>query len=104
MPRCKPKRQTTDLQRYNALSTLEVQTIGKVQHIWTLCVLQLKLAEQLFAICLLLELEDDDDFVMMMMMLLLHHSLECVNFFSLLDNLLMEITVSVRPSNGRTVT
>jgi len=54
--------------------------------------LQLKLAEQLFAICLLLELEDDDDFVMMMMMLLLHHCIESVNFFSLLDNLLMEIT------------
>jgi len=40
---------------------------------------------------LLLELEDDDDFVMLMMMLL-HHCIECVIFFSLLDNLLMEIT------------
>jgi hypothetical protein len=57
------------LPRYNALSTLEVHTIGKVQHIWTLCVLYLKLAEQLFAICLLLELEDDDDFMMIMMLL-----------------------------------
>jgi hypothetical protein len=58
---------------------------------WTLCALHLKLAEQMFAICFLLELDADDDFVMMMM-LLLHHLLECVNFFSLLDNLLMEIT------------
>jgi len=91
MPRRKPKRQTTYQQRYNALSALEVHTIGKVQHIWTLCALHLKLAEQMFAICFLLELDADDDFVMMMM-LLLHHSLECVNFFSLLDNLLMEIT------------
>jgi hypothetical protein len=48
---------------------------------WTLCVLHLKMIEQLIVVCLLMEL--DDDFVMMMM-LLLHHSLECVNFFSLL--------------------
>ena len=80
MPRCKPKRQTTYRQSYNALSTLEMHTIGKVQHMWTLCVLHLKLAEQLFAICLLLEQEDDDDFVMMLM-LLLHHCKECVIFF-----------------------
>ena len=80
MPRRKPKRQTTYQQRYNALSELEVHTIGKVQHIWTLCALHLKLAEQMFAICFLLELDADDDFVMMIM-LLLHHSLECVNFF-----------------------
>jgi hypothetical protein len=79
------------LQRY-ALSTLEVHTIGKVQHFWTLCVLHLKLAEQIFAISLLLEVEDDDDFAMMMMMLLLHHCIESVNFFSLLDNQLIEIT------------
>ncbi len=88
MPRRKPKRQTTYQQRYNELSALEVHTIGKVQHIWTLCVLHLKMIEQLIVVCLLMEL---DDFVMMMM-LLMHHSLECVNFFSLLDNLLMEIT------------
>jgi hypothetical protein len=52
----------------------------KVQHMWTLCVLHLKLAEQLFAICLLLKQEEDADF-MMMLMLLLHHFMECVNFF-----------------------
>jgi len=51
MPRRKPKRQTTYHQRYNALSALEVHTIGKVQHMWTLCALHLKLAEQMFAIC-----------------------------------------------------
>jgi len=45
----------------------------------------------MFAICFLLELDDDDDFVMMMM-LLLHHCIESFKFFSLLDNLLMEIT------------
>jgi hypothetical protein len=72
MPHRKPKRKTTYLQRYNALSALEVHTIGKVQHIWTLCILHLKLAEQLFAICLLIKLEDEDDFVMLMM-ILLHH-------------------------------
>jgi hypothetical protein len=89
MPRCKPKRQTTYLQRYSALSALGVHTIGKVQHIWTLCVLHLKLAEQLFAFCLLLDLVDD--FIMLMMMLL-HHCIKCVQFFNLLDNLLMDIT------------
>jgi hypothetical protein len=47
---------------------------------WTLCVLHLKLAEQLFDTCLLLEKEDDADFVMMLM-LLLHHCMECINFF-----------------------
>ena len=31
MPRRKPKRQTTYQQRYNALSALEVHTIGKVR-------------------------------------------------------------------------
>jgi hypothetical protein len=51
-----------------ALSALEVHTIGKVQHIWTLCVL--------------LELDVDDDFVMMMM-LLLHHCIKSVIFFPL---------------------
>jgi len=91
MPHHKPKRQTTYLQSYNALSASEVHTIGEVQHIWTLCVSHLKLAEHLFAICLLLQLEDDNDFVMLMMMLL-PHCIECVNFFNLLDNLLMEIT------------
>jgi hypothetical protein len=50
MPHHKPKRQPTYLQRYNALSALEVHTIGKVQHICTLCVFHLKLAEQLFAL------------------------------------------------------
>jgi hypothetical protein len=91
MPRCKPKRQTTYRQRYNALSALEAHTIGKVQHIWTLCVLHLKMIEQLIVVCLLLEQEDEDECVVMLM-LLLHHSLECVNFYSLLDNLIMEIT------------
>jgi hypothetical protein len=89
MPCCKPKRQTTYRQGYNALSTLEVHNIGKVQHIWTLCVLHLKMIEQLIVVCLVMELDDDNDFVVMLM-LLLHHSLECINFFSLLDNLLME--------------
>ena len=91
MPRRKPKRQTTYRQPYHALSALEVRTIDKVQHIWTLCVLHLKMIEQLIVVCLLMELDDDDDFVVMLM-LLLHHSLKCVNFYSLLDNLLMEIT------------
>jgi hypothetical protein len=91
MPRCKPKRQTTYRQRYNALSALEAHTIGKVQHIWTLCVLHLKMIEQLIVVCLLLEQEDEGDFVVMLM-LLLHHSLEYVNFYSLLDNLIMEMT------------
>ena len=80
MPRRKPKRQTTYRQRYNALSALEVHTIGKVQHIWTLCVLHLKMIEQLIVVCLVMELDDDNDFVVMLM-LLLHHSLECINFF-----------------------
>ncbi len=40
----------------------------------------LKLAEQLFVICLLLEQEEDDDFVLMLM-LLLHHCMELVKFF-----------------------
>jgi hypothetical protein len=47
MPHHKPKRTTTYYQRYYALSALEVYTIGKIQHLWTLCALQLKLAEQL---------------------------------------------------------
>ena len=55
MPRRKPKRQTTYQQRYNALSALEVHTIGKVQHIWTLCVLHLKMIEQLIVVCLVME-------------------------------------------------
>jgi hypothetical protein len=91
MPCCKPKRQTTYHQRYNALSALELHTIGKVQHIWTLCVLHLKMIEQLFVVCLLMELDDDNDLIVMLM-LLLHHLLECIHFFSLLDNLLLEIT------------
>jgi hypothetical protein len=39
MPRHKSNRQTTYHQRYNALSALEVHTMGKVQHMWTLYVL-----------------------------------------------------------------
>ena len=58
MPRRKPKRNTTYRQRYNALSALEVHTIGKIQHLWTLCTFQLKVAEQLFAFCVMLELDE----------------------------------------------
>jgi hypothetical protein len=35
-------------QRYNVFSALEVHTVGKIQHLLTLCTLQLKVAEQLF--------------------------------------------------------
>jgi hypothetical protein len=31
MPCCKPKRNTTYHQKYNALSALEVHTVGKIQ-------------------------------------------------------------------------
>ena len=59
MPRHKPKRNTTYRHRYNALSALEVHTIGKIQHLWTLCVLQLKVAEQLFMLSVMLELDEE---------------------------------------------
>jgi hypothetical protein len=78
MPLWMPKRQTTYLQRYNALSALEVHTIGKVQHIWILCVLHLKMAEHLFVMCLLFELDD------VIMMLLLHHCIKSVQFLNYL--------------------
>ncbi len=91
MPRRKPKRNTTYRHRYNALSALEVHTIGKIQRLWTLLVMQLKVAEQLFAFSLMLELDGDEEFLMLMM-LHVHHCMHTVEFLSLLDNHLMEIT------------
>jgi hypothetical protein len=91
MPRRKPKRNTTYRQRYNALSALEVHTIGKIQRLWTLLVMQLKIAEQLFAFSLMLELDGDEEFLMLMM-LHVHQCMHTVEFISLLDNHLMEIT------------
>jgi hypothetical protein len=91
MPRRKSKRNTSYRQRYNALSALEVHTIGKIQHLFTLCTLQLKVAEQLFAFFVMLEFDDDEE-LMMMMLIHVHHCLNVVRFLSLLDNLLMEIT------------
>lgn len=73
MPHCKPRRNTTYHQRYCTLSSLDVHTIGKVQHIWTLCILQLKLAEQLVAFSLMLKLDNNEDFLMMMMKMFMHH-------------------------------
>jgi hypothetical protein len=61
MPCHKPKRNTTYHQRYNAISALDVHTIGIVQHLWNLCILQLKLAEQLLALSLMLDLDHDDE-------------------------------------------
>jgi hypothetical protein len=78
-------------QRYNALSALELHTIGKIQHLWTLCTLQLKVAQQLFALSAMLDFDDDEDFMMMMLMHV-HHCLHAVKFLSSLDNLLMVIT------------
>jgi hypothetical protein len=69
MPRCKAKRNTTYRHRHNALSALEVHTVGKIQHLWTLCVMLLKVAEQLFAFSVMLELDDDEELLMMMMMM-----------------------------------
>jgi len=91
MPRRKPKRNTTYRHRYNALSALEVHTIGKIQRLWTLCALQLKVAKQLFAFCVMLELDDDKEFLMLMMMHV-HHCMHVMESFSSLDNHLMEIT------------
>ena len=91
MPRHKPKRNTTYHHRYNALSALEVHTIGKIQRLWTLCALQLKVAEQLFAFCIMFELDNDEEFLMMMMMHV-HHCMHVFQFLSSLDNHLMEIT------------
>jgi hypothetical protein len=65
MPHHKAKRNTTYHHMYNALSALEGHAIGKIQHLWTLCVIQLKVAEQLFAFSVMLELDDDEDLMMM---------------------------------------
>ncbi len=91
-PRCKPKRSTTYRQGYKALSALEEHTVGKIQHLWTLCTMQLKVAEQLFMLSIMIEFIDDNDFMMMMLMHV-HHCLHAVEFLSSLDNLLMEITL-----------
>ena len=91
MPRRKPKRNTTYRHRYNALSALEVHTIGKIQRLWTLCALQLKVAQQLFALSVMLDFDEEEDFMMMMLMHV-HHCLHAVEFLSSLDNLLMVIT------------
>ncbi len=66
MPRRKSKRNTSYRQRYNALSALEVHTIGQIQHLLTLYTLQLKVAEQLFAVFVMLEFDDDEELMMMM--------------------------------------
>ncbi len=91
MPHRKSKWNTSYRQRYNALSALEVHTIGKIQYFFTLCTLQLKVAEQLFAFFVMLEFDDDKELMMMMMMMMMHvhHCLNVVRFLSLLDNLLM---------------
>jgi hypothetical protein len=68
MPRRKEKRNTSYRQRYNALSALVVHTIGKIQHLLTLCTLQLKVAEQLYAFFVMLEFDDNEEFILMMMM------------------------------------
>jgi hypothetical protein len=47
MPRRKSKRNTSYRQRYNALSALEVHTIGKIQHL-------------LFAFFVMLEFDDNE--------------------------------------------
>ena len=51
--------------------------MGNIQHLWTLCVIQLKVAEQLFAFSVMLELDDDKDFLMMMFM---HHCMHTIDF------------------------
>ncbi len=71
MPRQKAIRNTTYRHRYNALSALEVHTIGKIQHLWTLWAMQLKVAEWLFAFSVVLELDDNEEFLMMMMMMMM---------------------------------
>jgi hypothetical protein len=65
MPCCKPKRNTTYRHWYQTLSALEVHTVGKIQHLLTLCTLQLKVAEQLFMLSIMLEFDDNKDFIMM---------------------------------------
>jgi hypothetical protein len=55
MPHHKSKRNTSYRQRYNALSALEVHTIGKIQHL-------------LFAFFVMLEVDDNEKCVLMMMM------------------------------------
>jgi hypothetical protein len=42
--------------------------------------LQLKLAEQLFAFSLMLELDDDEDFLMTMVVFM-HHCIQIIEFF-----------------------
>jgi hypothetical protein len=91
MPRRKPKRNTTYHQRYNALSASEVYTISKIQRLWTLCSMQLKVAEHMFMLCIMLELDDDEDYMMIMLMHV-HHCFHIVEFLSSLNNLLMEIS------------
>jgi hypothetical protein len=87
------QKNTTYRQRYNKISALEVHTIGKIQHLWTLCALQLQLqvAEQLFALSIMLEFDDDKEFMLLMMMHM-HHCMHIIEFFSALDNILIEIT------------
>jgi hypothetical protein len=55
-------------------------------------VLQLKVAEQLFAFTVMLEFDDDEEF-RILMMTHVHHCMHIVQFLSTLDNLLMEITL-----------
>ncbi len=56
-------------QQYNTLSALKEYTIGKIQLLWTLCVLQLKYTEKLLLFSGTLELDDDGDFLTLLLML-----------------------------------
>jgi hypothetical protein len=53
--------------------------------------MQLKVAEHMFMLCIMLELDHDEDFMMIMLMHV-HHCFHIVEFLSSLDNLLMEIS------------
>jgi hypothetical protein len=53
--------------------------------------MQMKVAEQLFMLSIILELDDHEEFKMLMMMHV-HHCMCIIEFFSALNNLLMEIT------------
>jgi hypothetical protein len=56
---CNPKRITTYRNRYTSLSALEVHTVGKIQHLLTLCTQKMKVAEQLFMLSIMLEFDDN---------------------------------------------
>jgi hypothetical protein len=79
------------LSKVQSLSAPEVYTISKIQQLWALCAKQLKVADQLFMLSIILELDGNEEFLMLMMMHV-HHCMHNVKFLSSLDNLLMEIT------------